>query len=101
MPRNHQNEARIPRRSSRPSEGPLHPRGVAVERDLAAASPRVSDQNGVPAAVPHVDLLLTEVHESIERLREAHAAMTVLRERVEAESAWLAGVFAAVEGAPK
>lgn len=100
MPRKHQNEARIPRRSTRPSVvTPTRTEGGV--RDLAAASPRVSNRDGVPAAVPHVDLLLTEVAESIARLEQHHADMEAARAAIEAEAAWLQGVFAAIERRPR
>jgi hypothetical protein len=73
---------------------------AAVERDIAAAAPQVSNPEGVSAAVPHVGLLLDEAHESIERLRGYHAAIEAIRADIEAEAAWLAGVFAAVERRP-
>ncbi len=98
--RRNPNEARVPKRSSR-ADYPSTPAGKgAVERDTPSAAD-ISNPVGAEQVVPHIDLLLAETAESIDRLRQHHAAMEAVRAAIEAESTWLAGIFAAMERAPK
>lgn len=83
------------------SEAPRKRSRAAPSR--SSAHPAVSQNLRVPTAgsVAHVDLLLSEVHDSIDRLKQLHAAMATLRADIEAEAAWLQGVFAAIERRPR